>query len=520
MDFITAVTRLLRQYSPQPETSFLPEGKLKKLFHLAASGKATTDREAVQHLYGPGAKPQDKKFLMLKKELETRLIDHLLQQHSQDNTLSNSKGTSNQVRVTKLWCRKQMILTELLLDHNLHQYAEKILLKVSKQAEKLLFYHILEETWMLLRQVYMLKGDAKKIAIYDEKIKQLEKQNQRINQATGWYELLQVQANSTIARSESLAQQAHQQANTVAQWLSETNDPFLERYYHRICTIEYTNHPDTGRRDAGRRDAGQRPGEALQSLIQEKAAFVKRHRRFRNRHQLIEVTLNRIYLCQARGNLKSAKRYAERALAFENLPWNLLLSVQEKAFIIYIRLQDYDSAGEILRQVTRTKQAQLLSPFQASQWYLREAYLYYGLVHQSNLEKVDALTPRFARKISLSEFDHHTAPLASDKKGYQVQVLIMKTLLLHQTRKGTMEYQAKSLNMYYRRHLTDLHDIKTKLFFQIITKAASVNFDKKKTVQRAGSLVQALEAMPDHFQEHQELIPYKVLWEIIKSGSN
>ena len=142
MDFITATTQLLRHYSPQTDGSFLPEGKLRKLFQLAADNKTTTDREAVRHLYGPSARPEEKKFLMLKKELETKLIDQLLHQHSQDNTVSNRKGTSNNVRATKLWCRQQMIFTELLLAHNLHPYAEKILLKISKQAEKLLFYHI------------------------------------------------------------------------------------------------------------------------------------------------------------------------------------------------------------------------------------------------------------------------------------------------------------------------------------------------------------------------------------------
>lgn len=490
MDFITATTQLLQHYSPQTDGSFLPEGKLKKLFQLAASNKTTTDREAVRHIYGPGAKPEEKKFLILKKELEEKLINQLLIQHPQGNVPSE---TGDSILSTKLWCRKQMIFTELLLAYNLHQHAERILLKISKQAEKLLFYHILEETYLLLRQVYMLKGEAKKITVYNEKFTQLEEENRRINQASGWYELLQVQANSTIAHSESLAHQA----NTLAQWLNETSSPFLELYYHRIRIIEYTNRTDT---------------HALQTLIQEKAAFVKRHRRFRNQHQLVEVTLNRIYLCQAKGSLRSARRYAERALAFENLPWNLLLAVQEKAFIIYLRLQDYNSAGEILRQATRTEQAQLLSPFQASQWYLREAYLYYGLTHQKSLEKVDSLTPHFAHKISLSEFDRHTASLASDKKGYQVQVLIMKTLLLHQTGKGAIKYQGKSLNMYYRRHLADLDDKKTKLFFQMITKAALASFDRKKAMQRTSLLVQELNSMPNHFQEHQELIPYKLLW--------
>ncbi len=61
MDFITDVTKLLRHYSPQTDGSFLPEGKLRKLFHLIVSEQATTDRQAVQLLYGPGARPEEKK---------------------------------------------------------------------------------------------------------------------------------------------------------------------------------------------------------------------------------------------------------------------------------------------------------------------------------------------------------------------------------------------------------------------------------------------------------------------------
>ena len=495
MDFITDITKLLRHYSPQTDGSFLPEGKLRKLFHLIVSEQATTDQQAVRLLYGPGTRPEEKKFLMLKKEFEDRLTNQLLQQSIQTNVPLSGKETWDSIPHLKLWCRRQMILAEMLLTHQLHQHAEKILLKVSKQAQKLLFYHILEESCLLLRQVYMLKGNIKSIALYDEKVAVLQQKNQRINQASGWYEHLQVQANSTIARSKSLHEQAHHYATAITEWLNETYDPLLGFYYYRICTIEYTSCPDT---------------EALQALIKKKAAFIKKHKRFRNLTHLAEINLNRIYLCQAKGSLRSARRYAEHGLTFHNLPWNLLLSLQEKAFIIYLRLGDYPRAEEILRQVTRTPQAQLLTPFQASQWYLKEAYLHYASTHDSATE-----VGSFANSVSLPEFDRQTAPLAVDKKGYQVQVLILKTLLLYQKGKGDLTYHAKSLRMYYQRHLTDLEDTKTKLFFQMMIKAVAVNFDQKRTLKRTLDLVEELERIPQTFQEKQELIPYGKLWQII-----
>ena len=499
MDFITDVTKLLRHYSPQTDGSFLPEGKLKKLFDLAIS-KPTTDRQAVQHLYGPEAQPQEKKFLMLKKDLEDRLTNQLLQQGGQTSAPPTGKETWDRLPGIKLWCRRQMILAEMLLTHHLHHHTEKILLKVSKQAENLLFYHILEESWLLLRQVYLLKGEAKKIALYDEKVTALTQQKQRINQASGCYERLQVQANSTIARSERLAQQAQHSAALIARWLAEKHDPFLELYSYRIRTIAYTNHPDT---------------RALQTLIQEESAFIKKHKRFRNRIYLVEIYLNRIYLCQAKGNLPSARRYAERLLTFQHLPWNLSIALREKAFIVYMRRGEYDRAGEVLRQTTQTSQTSRPSPFQTSQWYLREAYLHYALVRTHREADASRLAPRFSNKISMPEFDRQTLPLVSDKQGYQVQVLIMKTLLLLQQGKKDWEHHAKSLKMYYQRHLTDLEDTKTKLFFRMVIQAAVVHFDSHKIHQQTHALVQELEALPRHFQEKQELIPYPVLWEMI-----
>ncbi len=391
-----------------------------------------------------------------------------------------------------------MILAELLLTYHLHQHAEKILLKVSKQAEKLLFYHILEESCLLLRQVNMLKGSPKSIAFYDEKVTGLQQKNQRISQASGWYEHLQARANRTIARSRSLSEQAHRCATAITQWLEEGYDPFLEFYYYRIRTIEYTSCPDP---------------EALQALIKKKAAFIKKHQRFRNQAHLVEINLNRIYLCQAKGSLRSARRYVEHGLTFDNLPCNLLLALQEKAFVIYLRLGDYPRAEEILEQVTRTQQAPLLTPFQASQWYLREAYLRYASTHDSATE-----VGSFANSVSLPEFDRQTAPLAVDKKGHQVQVLILKTLLLYQKREQDLTYHAKSLSMYYRRHLISLEDTKTKLFFQMMIKAVVVDFDEKKMLKRTQNLVEELEATSYTFQEKQELIPYKKLWNAISSS--
>ncbi len=511
MEFITDIAQLLQHQFPQTDVSFLPERKIRKLYQIASARQPVTDRQAVQYLYGQEARPQEKKFLMLKKELEDKLTDQLLQQHMQISALpgkvqSDFKETWNSVPAIKLWCRKQMILSEILLTYNLHQHVEKILLKVTRQAEKLLLYHILEECLLLLRQVSMLKGEGKHIVIYDEKITWLQQEKQMINKASGLYERLQAQQNSKIAHSTDLARQAGSAAATVGDFLDKSSNPFLELYYLRIRTIEFTNYPNNTGRYAAQ----------LQTLIAEKAAFIKKHKKFRDLHHLVEIYLNRIDLCQAKGNPRSAKRYTLRVMGYQDMPWNLWLAVQEKAFGIYLKAKDYEQAAAVLWQVTQTKSSQLLTLMQQSQWYIKEAYLYYVLLHQNDQEAIRAYTPRFLQKLNFSSFDRQTVPLAADKKGYQVQVLILKTLLLLETNSESMPYHAKNLQTYYQRHLVALEDEKTKLFFQIITKAAAVGFVKSKVLPRTQELVKALEAVPHHFWEKQELVPYKDLWRIVR----
>lgn len=499
MDFITTLAKLMKQFGSKANSEFLPKGKVSTLFQAILEQRVGTDREAAQYIYGKDARPEEKKFLMLKKELEEQLVDQLLKIHTRSSKPKNkllptAASQSTAMLHTKLWCRKQMMLSELLLNHHSAQHAEKILLKVSKQAEKMLFYHILEECWMLLRQVYMMKGDAKR-DLYDEKIVSLQEEKRLINQAISKYEQLQSKSESSLARSYELAQEAEASATAVGQWLDKLH-PFIQYYYYRICTVKCIHYLHL---------------QELHELIRQQAAFIKLQPRFRNEEYLAEIYLNLIYLCKARGSLRSAKLYIRRLLTYQHLHGRLSLSVLEQAFDIYMKTQEYEEAGTVLETIRQTYDP-LLSPVQKSQWLMKEAYLYYILLHQDKKEDIVRFTPTFATHVNLSAFDQQTAPLAYDKKGHQIQVLIIKSLLMHVIGEKDFSYHTKLLQVYYRRHLSDLEDLRTKLFFQVIIRVSSVNFSSKKMKNQP--LIEELESLPNIYHERQEIIPYKTLWKM------
>lgn len=279
----------------------------------------------------------------------------------------------------------------------------------------------------------------------------------------------------------------------------QADHPFLEHYHLRLRGLVYAHRTSV---------------EQWRSLIQKQTLFIRRHQRFRTPVQLTEIYLGCIACCQVTGDLSLAQHYVARLLGYADLPARLRLAVYAAAFEVYLRAADYRKAGTML-QSAASVDLRSLTPLQQSQWYLKEAYLYYLLRHQHQTETIAAYTPTFASGFRLSDFDQRTLPLASDKSGYQVQVLIIRTLLLHQSLSTDWAHHAKILANFYQRHLVQLADEKTRLFFQLITQTATAGFNGPAELPRVKSLVQALAATPDHFEERQELISYQTLWKMI-----
>ena len=495
MDLITKMTDLYQRYAPNATDEFLSEGKAKHLFGAILKKQVTTDREAVRHIYGAESQPGDKKFLMLKKELEDRLVDQLLRA-----PVSRGKKTSqiNKTLSIKLWCRKQLMISELLLTHHEHDHAEKILVKVGQRAEKYIFYHIQEECALLLRQVYARQGEARKLARQEAQISKIQKINYRITRAIGWHEQLELQISQSISLSAAIAKQAIEKAEILAEWRNEGDHPFLAYYHYRIGAIGQVHSSNV---------------EGFQYFLQRQVTLLKRFSFFRDRHHLTELLLDRLLLCQAQGNIASSVHYANRLFDESDMLGPLRLKVYNAVFTAYMRAGEYQRAGQVM---LKAKQVSKLSKAEQSQWYVKEAYLFYLLLVKRADESIRQFTPRFADGFNPSAFDQLTQPLVYDKRGYQVQVLIIKTILLKHFNKMDTTYHARNLQIYYQKHLRDLAERRTQLFFQLITKIAAGGSLKNKGVARVEPLYQALEQKPKGLPENQELVPYEILWGFLR----
>lgn len=495
MDFITKMTDLFQHYTPNANEDFLNDGKAKHLLRAILEKEVATDREAVRYMYGPSSQPSEKKFLMLKKELEERLVDQLLQTPTSSGKDATRAPRNNKALSVKLWCRKQLMITELLLAHNEYSHAEKLLSKISSRAEKHLFYHIQEESALLLRQVYARQGEIKKLARQEIKISQIQDTNICITRAIGWQQQMEAQNSQSVSLSTTLGEEALRRAEIIGEWRRKGDHPFLAYYHHYHAAEGYLHFKDL---------------EGFQSSLRRKVALLRQFTFFRDRSHLLELLLDRLLVCQSLNDMKSSVRFANRLRTKNNVPIALRSRFYKDLFGVYMRSSEYQRAAQVLSEVKRVNRS---SKVEQSQWYVKEAYLYYMFLVKKEDASIRQLTPQFSKGFSPALFDQLTQPLSYDKRGYQVQALIIKTILLKHFGRIENTYHLRSLQTYYQRHLRDLIEQRTQIFFQMVAKTAVSSVARSKAGTGVDLLYQSMKEIPRSIIEGQEIIPYEVLWE-------
>ena len=175
-----------------------------------------------------------------------------------------------------------------------------------------------------------------------------------------------------------------------------------------------------------------------------------------------------------------------------------------------MRSSEYQRAAQVLSEVKRVNRS---SKVEQSQWYVKEAYLYYMFLVKKEDASIRQLTPQFSKGFSPALFDQLTQPLSYDKRGYQVQALIIKTILLKHFGRIENTYHLRSLQTYYQRHLRDLIEQRTQIFFQMVAKTAVSSVARSKAGTGVDLLYQSMKEIPRSIIEGQEIIPYEVLWE-------
>lgn len=124
-----------------------------------------------------------------------------------------------------------------------------------------------------------------------------------------------------------------------------------------------------------------------------------------------------------------------------------------------------------------------------------------------------------AGQINIGKFLNETLHYAHDKKGMNINILILQVLiLLKKGKKGEIIERAEALQMYAYRYLNKDETVKrSQIFFRLLFLMVKSAFDPKEIEKRTAKTFLELQQTPRHLSTIDiEVLPYELLWERVK----
>ena len=495
MDLLIELAFVLAQVPARELDAYLPRrAKTRALFDAVASGQVTTDEDAAKLLYGASSK--EKKYLMLKKSLLDKLQDLLI------NTQSVEISRQN-YNLVKFACKKQLIIVEKLLLRNVYHSAEKILGKVWKQADSYHLTAVKLEVARRMRHIYYLKGYPTETAQHNEQVQALSRKLDYQERALGEWHYLASKTKFTIGRSHEVGAHAQRATEQIRQWLTEHDNPFLWLSYFRVEYIRADHQFDSG---------------GLQDILRKKGELLQAHPYLAGEMLALELATEQARYHLLVREFAAAEAALTRSLGMSSYHAFTKFEVQALHFDMQMKQQRWEKAAQVLAEVYRQEKFGWLDRYDVAAWRLREAYLYYALLSSgAKEEELAAHTPNFGPEFNLQEFLQVCQPLSKDKTGYQMLVLIIRTLLLYEQHPEDTTHEGNNLAVYAKRYLQEDLDERGSLFFNLLSKAARANFSPDKLAANLGPLERKLALSTDPLYQETEWIPYETLWQFIVS---
>ncbi|MDX2188473.1 MAG: hypothetical protein SFY32_01305 [Bacteroidota bacterium] len=487
MDLIKELVYVLRMNPSKSIQLVLPEGsKMRKLFNAISKDKIHTDDEAAELIYESSSK--DKKYLMLKKNLRDRLIDILV-------TSEPSEDESDKYLNVRFKLKKQLIVAQKLLENNVFHNAENILIDVKEQAQKIFLIDVLLDALFQLRHMYMLMGypDETK-AIHAETVR-ITSQYHLETESNGAYELVKSRIKFKKGNDYETAKIAQEYVEKLSVFFDISNSPFIKLNLLRLQLIvnKQTNNILSNT-------------TVLNEFKKELAKY-----NFLETNQIkLELYVEYAQFYLQTNDFKNAEHYIHKALKTSSFEAFNVFEVLSLEFEYLIKTKSYSKATELIEKMYSQPQYDYIHKYDKAAWYLREAYLFY-------IKGKEGLSPdTFSFKTQIDEkvLQEMLQPLNKDKTGWNLWYMLLKLLLLRESKSSNFENEANNLNVYSQRYIKDSTEFRTLTFIKLISKAAKKNFST--------SFFQENSDITLYFGDNNlvcdncEFIPYPVLWKYFK----
>jgi hypothetical protein len=418
-------------FYPEVERFSPPGEKNERLYRAIRDGEVTTDEEARQLIYGD--RSVTKKYTMLKQRLKVQVIDHyyeLLSRTDSEELLPLLKH--------RLDYLKNLTIVHTLIRRGRYALAQQLLNHHQRAAEAQFGLLAVQEGLQLQHQLASYRGKQAACESYYSQLQETSRQVEALRQARSYYHAARLEHRRRLAPSALVAHQAQAFANEVQQWQRQAPHPAVGFYGRHLKLLAHFHRGDWAR-------------------FRRTVFFQQQHLRRHAALPGLDPVANADRLAMQYwstlplGNQSGVVQQTITGSRDESLPAVAWLVLREVECVHWLRMGDYQRAGQVCQQLAGEEDALIASPYDRARWELFRTYAAYLLRNASKP------LPRFAEDAashSLSALETRLQPLLNDA-GYSWQWFILKILLWLERPFVEPAHFLAQLEAYAHRHLAD-----------------------------------------------------------------
>ncbi len=467
-------------------TGLPKSSKLLALYNGICDKKFLTDEDALENLYpeGNGKMAYDK----LKSRLQNRLINTIF-------FIDINKPAFNEYQKAYYNCSKNWAATRVLAGRGASSPSVALAKKTLVIAQKYEFTQITLDLLRLLRSKVAFLKNSKEFMTYNELTRKYTKILNAELKAEEYKNMLMLDyENCDIEQYLKELEELSREVNSY----NFTFDHYRIKVTHALKTDQY-----------------------VQAKIHCKEAieFVKSRTHTQNKTFLLFLYQHLMLCCTQLKEYTQGREAVEEALKLieDQKGTNNWFTLQHSFFIICLHSNQLNKAEEIFHATYNHPRLGSMYQELIETWKTNEAYLNFFI----KIGKIKP-NPKFQlRKFRLSKFVNEVPKFSNDKRGANINILIIQILFLLQQKKyDNVIDRVESLNMYCSRYLRNDDTLRSNCFIKMLLQIPKAHFNKMAVERKVRRYKEKLLSSPLEIAKQTnsieiEIIPYEQLWDYV-----
>jgi hypothetical protein len=461
-----------------------------RFYHGVKDGTFQSDEEAAKALCGTD--PSDKKYLMLKSRVRSRLLNTLF-------FLENSSASEYEQAV--LQCNRNLMAAKVLLMNGARGAGESLLRATLTQAEKYEITEVALNCLLSLRYAASFDGNTIEFELFRSRCKEVAAIFDAENLAEEYSQIVALPFGKSQSNRPELSTLAFGYVEEM-EILRQKHQSFkLELSVFRLKII-----------------AGQISGnfEFVLAACHDFEAFLFRRKNIFPKIRFGEIAVYRMVAFLHTGRYQEGKAAAESSIQYfsdGSLNWMIFL---ESFFLLCMHTGHYAQAAEIYHQVTEHVRFETVDEARKEKWRIFEAFLRYVLNGRIEVVVGEVNESQF----KLRKFLNDVPIYSKDKRGLNIAIIILQVLFLLDRRDfdGIIS-RAEALRVYCSRYLKQDDNYRSNCFLKMMLMMEKRGFKYEATSKLTERYYNLLKASRFNYQGGSlaslEIIPYEQLWATI-----